>query len=116
MPPAGAPQGTHLRRLVLASSLELGTTAWLAERTLQTLAEHGGHHQRTLEEATRTKMAMDFEELDGKTRQYMLMEFEAEMASDHPYIGSGLSVAGRAAFPDLMRVAIKEGSEVTLGD
>lgn len=58
---------------------------------------------------------MDFEELDGKTRRYMLLEFEAEMASDHPYIGSSLSVAGRAAFPNLMRVAIKEGSEVTLG-
>jgi len=59
-------------------------------------------------------MAMNFEELDGTTRRYMLLEFEAEMAGEHPYIGSNLSVAGRAAFPELMRVAIKEGTEVTL--
>ena len=60
-------------------------------------------------------MAMNFEELDDTTRRYMLQEFEAEIASDNPYFGRNLSAAGRAAFTELMRAAINEGNEETLG-
>lgn len=59
-------------------------------------------------------MAMNFEELDDKTRSYMLEEFEAEESGSNPYRGKGLSASGRAAFPDLMREAIKGGNEQTL--
>ena len=59
-------------------------------------------------------MAMNFEELDGITRRYMLEEFDAEIAEDNPYFGKNLSDAGRAAFPELMRAAINGGNEETL--
>lgn len=59
-------------------------------------------------------MAMNFEELDGVTRQRMLTELDAELAGPNPYLGRGLSVAGRAAFPALMREAIQGGNEESL--
>src|SRR4051794_26234707 len=58
-------------------------------------------------------MNMQFEELDEVTRKYMLREFEAEQLQK-PYIGERLSQSGRRAFPDLMRAAIKDGSETTV--
>lgn len=57
---------------------------------------------------------MQFDELDDVTRRYMLSEFEAEQAGGNPYIPRNLSPAGRAAFPDLMREAIRSGTEQTL--
>jgi hypothetical protein len=57
---------------------------------------------------------MNFEELDGKTREYMLVQFETEEASGNPYRGERLTAAGRAVFPDLMRQAIKNGNEQSL--
>jgi hypothetical protein len=59
-------------------------------------------------------MSMRFEELDDVTRRYMLEEFEAEEQSGNPYRGKELSPTGRAAFPDLMRLAITTGNEQTL--
>jgi hypothetical protein len=59
-------------------------------------------------------MAMNFEELHQATRELMLAEFEAELAGPNPYFGKGLSSSGRAAFPDLMRRAIREGNEESL--
>ena len=59
-------------------------------------------------------MPMFYEELDDKTRSFMLKEFEAEQAGGNPYISKGLNEKGRAAFPDLMRAAIKSGTEVSL--
>jgi hypothetical protein len=59
-------------------------------------------------------MLMNFEELDEKTRRYMLAEFEAEEESGQGYRSRSLSVAGRAAFPTLMREAIRNGNEQTL--
>jgi hypothetical protein len=53
---------------------------------------------------------MNFEELDEKTRAYMLSEFEAEEANGNPYRSERLTAAGLAAFPDIMRQAIKTGS------
>ena len=59
-------------------------------------------------------MGMAFEELDTKTRDLMLSEFEAEQTGGNPYVSKGLSAEGRAAFPACMREAIKHGDEATL--
>lgn len=57
---------------------------------------------------------MNFEELDGITRDRMLAEFEIEEASGNPYRGERLSTAGRAAFSNLMREALRNGNEQSL--
>ncbi|GHO76992.1 hypothetical protein KSD_47630 [Ktedonobacter sp. SOSP1-85] len=57
---------------------------------------------------------MYFEELNLITRQCMLDELEQEERGGNPYRGRLLSVAGKAAFPDLMRQAILSGNEQTL--
>ncbi|MBE3048495.1 hypothetical protein IMZ48_39540 [Candidatus Bathyarchaeota archaeon] len=57
---------------------------------------------------------MNYEELDEKTRGYMLSEFEKEEASGNPYRSKALSVQGLSAFPNLMREAIRSGNEDTL--
>lgn len=61
-------------------------------------------------------MAMNFTELDGSTREWMLKRFEAEEASGAPYRSEVLSGAGLSAWPDLMRDTISDpnGNEVTL--
>jgi len=59
-------------------------------------------------------MAMNYEELDDRTREYMLSEFEKEQAGGMPYKSKSLSVEGLGAFPDLMREAIRSGNEESL--
>lgn len=44
----------------------------------------------------------------------MLAEFEREQGDANPYLGRGLSQAGIAAFPKLMRDTIIAGNEQTL--
>lgn len=63
-----------------------------------------------------SSMAMNFEELDGPTRGWMLTRFEAEEASGNAYRSKPLSLAGLAGFPDLMRdnIGDPDGNEVTL--
>lgn len=62
------------------------------------------------------RMTMNFDELDGTTRDWMRTRLELELASPNPYGSRGLSPAGLAAFPDLMRDAIQDpnGNEVSL--
>ena len=60
-------------------------------------------------------MAMNFEELNEQTRQRTLDEFEQEQAGPQPFVSKRLTPAGKAAFPELMRKAILEGNEETLG-
>jgi hypothetical protein len=60
-------------------------------------------------------MSMNYEELDGRTRDCMLFEFEEEIAGGNPYQSKALSQAGLGAFPDLMREAIRLGNEMSLG-
>ena len=57
---------------------------------------------------------MNYEELDARTREYMLSELEKEEASGRPYRSKALTIEGIKAFPGLMRQAIKSGSEVSL--
>lgn len=51
---------------------------------------------------------MEFEELDSKTRKWMLVEFEAE-EKDKPYRSPRLTSVGIEKFSDIMRKAIKSG-------
>lgn len=57
---------------------------------------------------------MNYEELDRRTRQQMLSEFENDQATRAPYQSKALSQDGLRAFPDLMRDAIKSGNETSL--
>lgn len=57
---------------------------------------------------------MKFEELDDKTRECMLREFEDEESGGCPYRSKYLSPIGKKVFHDLMRTAIKGGDEKTL--
>lgn len=59
-------------------------------------------------------MAMNFEELDQTTREFVLAEFEAEQASLTPYRSPLLTPTGVAAFVRLIRDAIITGNEVSL--
>ena len=55
-----------------------------------------------------------FEELNDKTRSYMLSEFEKEEQSGDPYRSKRLSLECLIEFPDLMRKAITTGDECSL--
>lgn len=59
---------------------------------------------------------MNFNELNGTTREWMLRRFEAEESSGNPYRSEAWSEAGLVNWPDLMRQAITDpnGNEVTL--
>ena len=59
-------------------------------------------------------MSMTYEELDQRTREFMLSEFETEQTDPERYFSRAMSTAGLAAFPDLMRDAIRSGNEVSL--
>jgi len=57
---------------------------------------------------------MEFLELDEKTREYMLKEFEKEEAGGDPYRSEKMTELGLESFPDYMVKAIKDGNEVSL--
>ncbi len=59
-------------------------------------------------------MSMNYEELDRKTRTFMLSEFEAEERSSTPYRSKALSPMGLEYFPSFMREAIQLGNEESL--
>lgn len=66
------------------------------------------------DESKRDKMSMNYEELDDTTRQCMLEEFEAEQQSEDRYRSRSLSPEGLRVFPELLREAIRNGTEVSL--
>lgn len=59
---------------------------------------------------------MNFEELDGATRERMAERFNVEEGTGQPYRSRTLSPAGLAAYPELMLAAIADpnGSEISL--
>lgn len=59
-------------------------------------------------------MSMYYAELDAKTRTIMLSEFDTEQGGGNPYRSKNLSHSGQQVFPQLMRDAIKQGTEVSL--
>jgi len=56
-------------------------------------------------------MKANFEELDQKTREFMLEEFETEQSSGNPYISPLLSDSGREVFLELTKKAIVSEDE-----
>ncbi|MCK4418998.1 hypothetical protein KAV79_04255 [Candidatus Aerophobetes bacterium] len=56
-------------------------------------------------------MKANFEELDEKTREFMLEEFEAEQNSGNPFTSQLLSDIGGKVFPGLMKKAIVSEDE-----
>jgi hypothetical protein len=59
-------------------------------------------------------VAFDFEEVDEATRKYMLDEVERDIAYGKLYLSKNFSATGKAAYPDLLRKAVTEGTEQTL--
>jgi len=57
---------------------------------------------------------MEFEELDNKTREYMLKEFQAEQRSANPYRSHLMTTTGKEKLVEIMEKAINDGNEVTL--
>lgn len=55
-----------------------------------------------------------FEELDDKTREYMLREFRAEQSSTNPFPPADLTREGIAVFIEIMERALLQGNEQTL--
>ncbi|MBW3664583.1 MAG: hypothetical protein KY469_15895 [Actinobacteria bacterium] len=59
-------------------------------------------------------MGMRFEELDDRTRECMIAEFDTEQATALPFVGADLSPTGRASFAELVRVALESEDDDTL--
>lgn len=59
-------------------------------------------------------MAFEFKNLDAKTRQIMLDEFENDCQSGHWYKSPRLSPIGIEKYPELVKESFKFGTEETL--
>ena len=57
---------------------------------------------------------MNFEELDPNTREWMLNEFNSEQHQTPHFEPTELNPIGLAAFPDIMRQAIRDGNIASL--
>lgn len=57
---------------------------------------------------------LDLRELDSVTREYMMREFQAELAATPHFIPKVLSVAGEAAWPTTIEAAIRNGDDDSL--
>lgn len=56
----------------------------------------------------------EFAELDQTTRRYMLAELESEVAAGTLYLSNRLTPEGKAAYPSLLRTAIRSGNDTSL--
>jgi hypothetical protein len=59
-------------------------------------------------------MALSFENLDERTRGFMLQEVERDIASDELYLSARLTQEGRESYASLLREAVRSGSDETL--
>ena len=55
-----------------------------------------------------------FDNLDQKTRDYMLLEVETAIKTSQLYTSKRFSEAGQALYPELLREAVTQGNEETL--
>jgi hypothetical protein len=60
-------------------------------------------------------MALKLEDLDPKTRDYMLDELERDRIEGRIYLSPWLSELGRTHYPDVLALAIRCGTEESLG-
>ena len=61
-------------------------------------------------------MALNLENLDSRTRMYMLDEFQRDINSDTLYVAAPLAPPGRRDWPVLLQLTLLEGSAVELAD
>ena len=73
----------------------------------------GGPEARRFPEGGKA-VALRYENLDDKTRAYMLAEYEMDSASGRVYVCKRLSDEGRRAFPALLREAIEKHDDAWL--
>lgn len=59
---------------------------------------------------------LQLENLDARTRGYMRAEFEDDLDSETLYLSPRLTARGVQDYPALLRAAIDEGTDVTLGN
>lgn len=59
-------------------------------------------------------MGLDYQNLDDRTRERMLVEVDRDIAASTLYVSKNLSERGRADYPDLLTDAIRSGNDDTL--
>ncbi len=59
-------------------------------------------------------MGLNLVDLDDRTRQYMLEEVDRDVAAGTLYYGKRLTEEGARRYPELLRAAIRDGSDSTL--
>lgn len=60
-------------------------------------------------------MGLDYKNLDERTRTLILAEIERDIGANTLFLSDNLNPRGRADYPDLLRTAARNGSDVTLG-
>lgn len=58
-------------------------------------------------------MGLNYQNLDERTRALMLVEIERDIAGGVLYLSDKLNTSGRSVYPDLLRAAAKDGSDVS---
>jgi len=59
-------------------------------------------------------VALQYPDLDGTTRQYMLEELELDVKQDRLYVSPRLSGTGIADYPAVLKSAIESGDDASL--
>ncbi len=59
-------------------------------------------------------MSLELSDLDAETRRHMIVEMEHDLATENLYTGRFLSELGLERYPNLLRVAIEEGTDDSL--
>ncbi len=59
-------------------------------------------------------MGLDFQNLDGETRAYMLEEIDMDLAAGNIYISNYLNDHGAVVWVDLLRFAVQDGTDDSL--
>ena len=59
-------------------------------------------------------MGLEFRNLDERTRNLMLAEIESDVAAGRLYMSDNLSPQGKEDYPDLLRNAARNGTDLTL--
>ncbi len=59
-------------------------------------------------------MPLNYQNLDARTRQYMIEEIDRDIAAGTIYISSYLTAQGQQDWPQMMRAAAQSGTDATL--
>lgn len=61
-------------------------------------------------------IALQYRNLDARTRTLMLAEIERDISSGTLFLSDNLSLQGRTDYPDLLRAAAREGTDASLAE